>query len=196
MLTFLAANLGYVESPLAPAMAAMLKIRKPTTALGLENALGWQINTGRGKEIIWKDGGTFGYSSFVGYDRETKTGVVVLSNTFTMAGVSDIGLHLLVPAFPIIKAEPPKEHKEIGVDPKLLDSYVGRYQLAPNFILTVTREGSHLGAQATNQGKFEIFPENDRTFFARRIADIQITFETGALVLRQSGIDTRAARIP
>ena len=193
MLTFLAANLGYTESPLAPAMAAMLTIRKPTSAPGLENALGWQITTGRGKEIIWKDGGTFGYSSFIGYDPETKTGVVVLSNTFTMAGVSDIGMHLLAPAFPLIKPEPPKEHKQISIDSKLLDSYVGQYQLAPSFILTVTREGDHLGAQATGQGRFEIFPESDRTFFAK-ITEIQITFEDGALVLRQNGIDTRAAR--
>jgi hypothetical protein len=30
MLTFIAASLGYTKSPLAPAMAAMLKERRPT----------------------------------------------------------------------------------------------------------------------------------------------------------------------
>jgi hypothetical protein len=37
-----------------------------------------------------------------------------------------------------------KEHKEMKVDPKLFDGYVGQYQLAPNFILTITREGDAL----------------------------------------------------
>ena len=30
LLTFLAANIGYVKTPLAPAMADMLKVRRPT----------------------------------------------------------------------------------------------------------------------------------------------------------------------
>lgn len=194
MLTFLEANLGYTESPLAPAMAALLKVRKSTTAPGLEQALGWQVTKGPSKEIVWKDGGTFGYSSFIGFDPETKAGVVVLSNTFTMAGVIDIGMHLLIPAMPLMKAEPPKEHKEISVETKLLDSYVGRYELAPNFILTITREGDHLGAQATGQGKFDIYAEGERKFFAK-IADIQIAFEAEVLVLTQNGADMRAKKL-
>jgi len=194
LLTFLAANLGFVESPLAAAMAAMPKIRRPTAAPALENALGWQISHAKDKEIVWKDGGTFGYSSFIGYCAETKTGVVVLSNAFTTAGVADIGMHLLVPEIPVTPAEPPKEHKQISIDPKLLDTYTGRYELAPGFIITVTREDDHLGAQATNQAKFPIYPETDHSFFAK-IAAIDITFEAGALVLRQNGVDTRAKRI-
>jgi serine-type D-Ala-D-Ala carboxypeptidase/endopeptidase len=60
MLTFLAANLGYMKSPLAPAMAAMLKVRRPTGQPGLEVALGWHIRTINGKEIVWHNGGTGG----------------------------------------------------------------------------------------------------------------------------------------
>ena len=67
MLTFIAANLGYTKSPLAPAMAAMLKERRPTGQLGLEMALGWHIFTTGGKEIIWHNGGTDGYRSFMGF---------------------------------------------------------------------------------------------------------------------------------
>jgi hypothetical protein len=55
--------------------------------------------------------------------------------------------------------EPGKERNEAQVDPKVFDRYIGRYELSPNFILTITRDGDYLFAQATGQGSFEIFPE-------------------------------------
>jgi D-alanyl-D-alanine-carboxypeptidase/D-alanyl-D-alanine-endopeptidase len=200
LLAFLAANLGYTKSPLAPAMAAMLKVRRPTGAPGLDIALGWHIFTGSGSEIIWHNGGTYGYRSFVGYDPKARIGVVVLSNTFTAAGIDDIGLHLLDAQRPLIKIQAAKERKEVAVDPKLFDGYVGQYQLAPNFILTVTREGNHLFVQATGQGKAEIFPESERDYFLK-IVDAQVTFQTDAhgrateLVLHQNGANISGKRI-
>jgi CubicO group peptidase (beta-lactamase class C family) len=94
---------------------------------------------------------------------------------------------------------PSKEHKQVAINPKILDNYVGSYQLAPNFILTVTREGDHLFTQATGQEKVEVFPEGDHDFFLK-VIDAQITFETDSqgkatgLVLHQSG-DHPAHRI-
>jgi CubicO group peptidase (beta-lactamase class C family) len=94
----------------------------------------------------------------------------------------------------------PKEHKEIKLDPKLFDGYVGQYQLAPNFILTITREGDALFAQATGQPKFQLFPESERGFFLK-VVDAQITFETDStgratsLTLHQNGADMPAKRI-
>lgn len=199
LLTFLAANLGYTKSTLSRAMAAMLSVRRPTGQPGLEIALGWHIWTTSGKEIIWHNGGTGGYRSFIGFERKTRIGVVVLSNAFTTAGVDDIGRHLLDAGFPLMK--PPKEHKEIKVDPKLFDSYVGSYELAPNFVLAVTRDGDHLFAQATGQPKFEIFPEGEKDYFLK-VVDAQITFVTDGsgrateLILHQNGRDLPANRTP
>lgn len=198
LLSFLAANLGYTKSPLAPAMAAMLKIRRPTGVPDLEIALGWHVFTSHGNEIIWHNGGTGGYRSFIGFDPKTQAGVVVLSNAETTAGVDDIGRHLLDPQVPLLAA--PKQHKETAVDPKLFDGYAGRYELAPSFILSVTREGDHLFVQATGQPKFEVFAEGSKDYFLK-VVDAQITFETDAqgravaLVLHQNGMDQRAKRI-
>jgi hypothetical protein len=128
----------------------------------------------------------------------TRVGVVVLSNTFTATGVDDIGMHLLDSHAPLMP--PPKEHKEIAVDPKLFDAYVGRYQLAPNFVLTVTREDDKLFVQATGQPKFQIFPESALEFFLK-VVDAQITFETdstgraSSLVLHQNGKNMPGKRI-
>jgi CubicO group peptidase (beta-lactamase class C family) len=96
MLKFLAAVLGYTKSQLAPAMAAMLDVRRPTGTPGLDNALGWQVSTPDAVKIIWKDGRTLGYSSFLGYNPVSHIGVVVLSNTATARGVNDIGMYILV----------------------------------------------------------------------------------------------------
>lgn len=93
-----------------------------------------------------------------------------------------------------------KEHKEVSVDPKLFDGYTGSYQLAPSFILTVTREGDGLFVQATGQPKFQVFPEGQRDYFYR-VVDAQITFVTDnhgkamALILHQNGADLPAKRV-
>ena len=86
------------------------------------------------------------------------------------------------------------------MDPKQFDGYVGRYQLAPDFILTVTREGNQLFTQATGQPKLEIFPEGPRDFFLK-VVDAQITFEVDAqgkaisLTLHQGGMNQPAKRM-
>jgi D-alanyl-D-alanine-carboxypeptidase/D-alanyl-D-alanine-endopeptidase len=198
LLTFLAANLGYVQTPLASAMAAMPKVRRPTGGQDLEIALGWHIFTAHGKEIVWHNGGTGGYRTFIGYDAAARAGVVVLSNTSTPAGPDDIGRHLLDPQAPLLPPKTP--HTEVPVDPKVYDGYVGRYQLAPSAILTVTKTGNRLFAQLTGQPSFEVFPESAKDFFYK-IVDAQLTFEPDsegkatAVVLHQNGINQRATRI-
>ncbi len=198
LLAFLSANIGLSKTPLAPAMAAMLQVRRPTGQQGLEIALGWHIFLVDGKEIVWHNGGTGGYRSFMGFDPKTRMGVVALSNTSTTVGVDDIGRHLLDPGVPL--ATPVKAHQQVAVDPKIFAGYVGRYQLAPNFILEVTQDGGHLFAQATGQPKFEIFPESPTEYFLK-VVDAQITFETDAqgratgLVLHQGGANSPAKRI-
>ncbi len=103
LLKLLAAFTGYAKTPLASAMASMLQIRTPTTQAGLENALGWQISIPDGLELAWKDGTTAGYTSFLGYNRRARIGVVVLSNASTTRGVNDIGMHILDSASPFFR---------------------------------------------------------------------------------------------
>jgi D-alanyl-D-alanine-carboxypeptidase/D-alanyl-D-alanine-endopeptidase len=210
MLTFLEAFLGYKESPLAPAMKAMLEVRRP---LGQSTiGLGWIIMSAHDREIAAHDGGTGGFRAWVGYDPKERIGVVVLSNASTPIGVFDIGIHLLDPEWPLANPEPPKQRTEIPIDPRLLDHYTGRYQVTPNLIFEVTRDGGRLFAQAFVQlphnppgdpiaaPKFELFAEDEKNFFAR-VADNQITFETGpegratSLILHQAGRDMSAPRL-
>ncbi len=198
MLKFLAANLGYTQTPLASAMAAMLTVRRPTGTAGLAIALGWHVITANGKEIVWHNGGTGGYRSFVGFDPNSRVGVVVLSNSAVQEGVDDIGRHLLDGKVPLMK--PASARTEVSIDPKIFDGYVGVYRLSPTFALRVTRDGDHFITQATGQGQVEIFPEGEHDFFAK-VVDAQITFVTDGqgrateLILHQGGFDQHAPRV-
>lgn len=69
----------------------------------------------------------------------------------------------------------PKEKVIVSVDPKIYDAYVGQYQLAANFIITITNEKGRLMAEATGQGKLELFAESETDFFIKMF-DAQITF--------------------
>ena len=68
LLTFLAANLGYTTSPLGRAMASMLDVRRPTGVDNLQIALGWHVLRAHGRDIVWHNGGTAGYRTFIGFD--------------------------------------------------------------------------------------------------------------------------------
>ena len=92
------------------------------------------------------------------------------------------------------------EGKETKVNPAVFDAYVGDYEIAPGFILSVTREGDKLMGQATGQGKAELEPVSE-TEFAVSFAGANVTFEKDAsgkvtgLVLAQSGRKINAKKI-
>lgn len=197
MLQFLAAAMGNTKTPLAPAFEAMVASRRSVVS-GVEIGLAWHINTRDDTEVIWHNGGTGGFRTFTGFNPKTHIGVVVMSNVSTPVGVDDIGMHLLNPKSPLSK--PPAVHKEVSINPKILDGYVGKYEIAPTFAITITKEGDNLFLQATGQPKFQVFPEAEREFFLK-VVDAQITFEVDAegkatkLVLHQNGQNLPGKRV-
>jgi serine-type D-Ala-D-Ala carboxypeptidase/endopeptidase len=205
MLTFLEAFLGYKETPLAPAMKAMLEVRRPLGKGSI--GLGWLVFPTDDREIANHDGGTLGFCSWAGYDLKKGTGAVVLSNAFTSSGVADIGVHLLNPKLPLANIETPKERTQVPIDPKLLEHYTGHYRLGQG-TLEITCEGGRLFAQVSGQvngqaiagPKFELFAESEKKFFAK-VSNNQVSFETGpegrarSLILHRAGRDIPAPRL-
>lgn len=55
-----------------------------------------------------------------------------------------------------------------------LNSYLGKYQLTPDLVLTISREGKKLYSQATGQSRIEAFAETSSKFVFK---DIQATME-------------------
>jgi D-alanyl-D-alanine carboxypeptidase len=97
-------------------------------------------------------------------------------------------------------AQAPKIRTEVRLTAAQLERCVGRYELMPGFVLTVTRDGDRLFSQATGQPSVEIFPESETEFFLKAV-DAQLSFELeGAgpakgLVLHQGGRDLAARRL-
>jgi hypothetical protein len=61
----------------------------------------------------------------------------------------------------------PPERIASKVDPKIYDDYVGRYEIAPNVVLDITKEGEKLMTQTTGQPKMELLPESEIEFFIK-----------------------------
>ena len=196
LLELVAVAAGLEENPLAEPFATMLRDRRPTGTAGLEIALGWHVTSRGGREFVWHNGATGGYASFVAFEPKRRA-VVVLSNMALPAVAEELGMSLL--DAPSVFA-PAKERKKIAVDAKVLERYVGRYELAPGFVLTVTREENRIFLQATGQLRVELFAEAPSKFFLEAV-DARLEFEAGdgvqavAAVLFQNGREMRAKRM-
>lgn len=168
LLKFLAANLGLTKTALFPALEKTHLAQQNAGAPGVEVGLGWHIYNKHGAQIVWHNGGTGGYHSFIGFDKKKRLGVAVLSNSIN--NIDDIGLHLLESAYPLYK-----ERVAIKVDPKILDAYVGVYQLNADTFVTVTKITDRLFLQPTGGLKREIRPESETDFFIQG-ANVHLTF--------------------
>ena len=87
----------------------------------------------------------------------------------------------------------------VKVDPKVLDTYVGRYEINPGTIVTITREGDKLMSARGGQ-KFELFP----------VSETEFSFGTGAsnwrfrkneagqvtLIIKRRGEDVEVKKMP
>jgi CubicO group peptidase (beta-lactamase class C family) len=198
MLTYIHANADSTATKLGPTLA-MAHIERhatptPVTTLGLA----WhRTKLPSGHTIVWHNGGTGGYRSFTGYDEASGLGVVVLTSTSN--SVDEIGMHLLDATVPLPAI--PKPRKEVTLPAASLDRYLGVFDAAPTFAITITREGSKLFLQATNQPKFEIFASAEDEFFLK-VVDAQLSFlhdaggAVSTLILHQNGQDLTAKKRP
>ena len=94
----------------------------------------------------------------------------------------------------------PGPKKTVQLSHEQLDRLAGRYELAPNFVLEVRREGDSLITQATGQGPIEIFASSETEFFNEQIGG-RIVFDLAdgasatALTLYQGGREMKAPRL-
>jgi serine-type D-Ala-D-Ala carboxypeptidase/endopeptidase len=97
LLTFAAANLGLMDTPLNAAMRRMRDFRRPNGQRDQEQAMGWQVFTRYAPEIVLHDGGTHGFRSCLAIQPTTGRAVVVLANS--QVQVRDVALHTLEPRY-------------------------------------------------------------------------------------------------
>lgn len=91
-------------------------------------------------------------------------------------------------------------HTPVKLAPEALQNFVGYYQLTPTLIVSITREGDQLFAQATLGRRHLVFPFGERDFFYTTCA-AQITFlkpsdgPATALIFHEEGLDRTAPRV-
>jgi CubicO group peptidase (beta-lactamase class C family) len=168
----------------------------------IDYASGLVIGEYRGLKTVEHAGADAGFRSEILRFPDAHFSVVVLCNageadpTNLARKTADIFLNTQLEPLP----PPPPPPLEIKIDPKRLDAYVGYYELAPGFILTITREGDQLVSKATGQASFWIFPSSETKFFMKAF-EAQLTFDTPqggkatGLTLHQDGLDHYAKRI-
>lgn len=90
--------------------------------------------------------------------------------------------------------------EELKIDNSILSKYMGQFQLAPNFIITIRVDGDKIFAQATAQQEFEIFPTSETKFYYK-VVNAQIEFvknekgDFSKLILYQNNREMPAERI-
>jgi CubicO group peptidase (beta-lactamase class C family) len=172
-------------------------LAKMTTPFKEDYACGVGVRTVSGHKVIDHGGGIEGFNTFLAYYPEDKLTVVALSN---LNGDAPQAIVTRLAALARgEKVELPSERKEITLAPKILEQYVGTYEMAPKVNMMITLEGGQLISQLSGQGKVPLFAKSETKFFPK-VVDAEVEFgkdDKGAvtyLVLHQGGRDTKAPR--
>jgi CubicO group peptidase (beta-lactamase class C family) len=172
-------------------------LAKMTTPFKDDYACGVSVRTVNGRRVIDHGGGIEGFNTFLAYYPDDKLTVVALSNL--NGGAPQQIVSQLAAIARGEKVELPSERKEISVAPKILQQFVGTYQLAPKVNMMITIESGQLISQVSGQGKVPLFATSETKFFPK-VVDAEIEFgkdDKGVvthLVLRQGGRDMKASR--
>jgi CubicO group peptidase (beta-lactamase class C family) len=134
---------------------------------------------------------------FAAYEKNGE-GAVVMTNGDNGGQLGDEIMHSIAAEYrwpdwhPTIRATVP-------VDAKILAQYVGTFQLAPNFDVTMTVENGHLMTQAHGQTKVEMYAESESKFFMT-VAPVEVEFirdvdgKVNSIVVHQGGRDMKAPK--
>lgn len=182
-------------------------------AIRLSYGLAWGLYWTPYGEVFFKEGHDDGWRNYASCFDKLKSGIVIMTNSSNGEGIFKELLETLLknmytpiewerytPYDKLPPRPPLKQHKIIAIDQKLLDKYVGRYEIPPNVVLTVRREGDHLSLQENDEPKQEVMPESDTDFFSTASAD-RVTFQADTdghvrqMILHVDGKDIAVKRV-
>lgn len=198
MMRFAAAVRDTTAGPLAKALAFAIRPRRPIS--GADSiGLAWHHRHVDGMDIVWHNGATGGFRSWLSADLVTRRAVVVLTNGGAVPlDVTGLELQRQLSLTPPPSIDPPTE---IALGAGALARFVGRYELSPQFALEITQRSDTLWAQATGQGVLPVFAESATAFFYK-VVKAELLFRVDSagavtgLVLRQNGAELPARKVP
>lgn len=147
-----------------------------TVPEGRRYGYGWVISERFGHTMIWHDGTSLGFQSYMARFPDDDACIIILSN-FVGAPMSSIRKDLAA----ILFGEPyelPKASSPISVDPALYGLYAGKYKLENDDLITITRENDRLYGEALSAPmKFELFPVSQDHFSVKIREGVGFTFQ-------------------
>jgi CubicO group peptidase (beta-lactamase class C family) len=172
-------------------------LEKMTTSGKGHYGMGVSLVEEAGRPIIQHGGGIPGFNAKLMYYPNSDVVTVALSN-LNGPGADSIAQKLGLLAHGDAVVLPP-ERKSISVPAKVLEKYVGSYEVEPGMLMNVTLENGQLYCQLTGDGKFPIAAESETRFFPVPF-EAQFEFRKNAkgkvtgMLLRQGNEETFAKR--
>ena len=130
-----------------------------------------QPKTANGK-IISHTGGWPGYATSITRLVDSSETIILLSNNETNGALLNAGIESILAGEPLLM---PYEHKEVKIDPALLDRYIGRYSAF--LTLVFIKKDEKLYRHRDGTPDIELKPESNIKFFYGDGTDRQIEFE-------------------
>ncbi|WP_293071948.1 MULTISPECIES: serine hydrolase [unclassified Moorena] len=156
---------------------------------------GLVINKQPKHQRIGHGGRINGFVTNLEYYPDQDVSVAVLSNVQT-ANIEQISQDLAA----IVFGEPYSKPTVSEVDPSVYEGYIGTYQVAPEFQVTITTQANQLRIQGTGQSIFNLYPTSETEFFTW-VIDLRVVFNQGSdgtvesVTLLQNGQETVAPRV-
>lgn len=172
-------------------------LKKMTTQGQGHYGLGVGVIEESGRQIVEHGGAIPGFSAKLAYYPKSDVVAVALSNVNGPGAQSIVQkLGSLANGDAVVL---PPERKWISVPTKVLQKYVGSYEMEPGVFMNVTLENGQLLCQRTGDGKFPIAAESETRFFPVPF-EAQFEFRKDAkgrvtgMVLRHGSEETFAKR--
>ena len=90
--------------------------------------------------------------------------------------------------------------QELVVDSDVLELYVGNYQLSPDLVITISKDGKQLKGKATGQEEYQFIAKEENIFIGKTV-NLQLTFNSSvdgvveSLTLLAGGSESVAPKI-
>ncbi len=160
--------------------------------------LGLQIGGADADPYFGHGGVNAGFESMMEAYEKDGEGAVVMTNAQGGSRLADEVMRSVAKVYgwPDFQA---KVRTAVKVDPKVLETYVGTYELRPNFAINVLVKDGQMFTQATGQREVPMLAASETRFFPADF-DAEIEFvkdadgKVSSIVLRQGGQEMKGAR--
>ncbi|NGX28397.1 MAG: Beta-lactamase [Candidatus Anoxychlamydiales bacterium] len=170
---FIEANLGFYKTDLYPLLKEACQSRGSQEVPYLDVGHEWNISYQYKPEMIYHGGATGGHQIFIGFCPETKTGVVVCSNS--CAWIYDIGRNILNKNWYL-----KKYRQQAIIVPMMLYKFIGEYEnIDDGSICKIDiKSDGHQSILLLKWGYYPsipMFPSTEKDFFLK-VKPIEINF--------------------